>query len=170
MRTLVPLRLREESGRSRLSRIDVLVIDDWVMAPLSEPERRDFWEICEDRYQVRSTILTSQLPVSRWHEQVGDPTLADGILDRLVHNAYRIEMRGDSMRKSRLREGVVLHGAGPCPAQRGVEIARLLFVVDKIPKHERDRVRRDLLEYCHRDALAMVRLVETLEGLARVAP
>ncbi len=85
----------------RVSRIDVLVIDDWAMAPLSEPERRDFWEICEDRYQVRSTILTSQLPVSRWHEQIGDPTLADGILDRLVHNAHRIEMRGDSMRKNR---------------------------------------------------------------------
>ena len=85
----------------RLSRIDVLVIDDWAMAPLSEPERRGVWEICEDRYQVRSTILTSQLPVSRWHEQIGDPTLADGILDRLVHNAHRIEMRGDSMRKNR---------------------------------------------------------------------
>ena len=84
-----------------ISRIDVLVIDDWAMASLSEPERRDFWEICEDRYQVRSTILTSQLPVSRWHEQIGDPTLADGILDRLVHNAHRIEMRGDSMRKNR---------------------------------------------------------------------
>jgi len=69
------------------------------MAPLSEPERRDFWEICEDRYQVRSLILTSQLPVTRWHEQIGDPTVADGILDRLVHNAHRIEMRGDSMRK-----------------------------------------------------------------------
>jgi DNA replication protein DnaC len=55
---------------TRLSRIDVLVIDDWAMAPLSEPERRDFWETCEDRYQVRSTILTSQLPVSRWHEQI----------------------------------------------------------------------------------------------------
>jgi DNA replication protein DnaC len=86
---------------ARLSRIDVLVIDDWAMASLSEPERRDFWEICEDRYQVRSTILTSQLPVSRWHEQIGDPTLADGILDRLVHNAHRIEMRGDTMRKNR---------------------------------------------------------------------
>jgi len=86
---------------ARVSRIDVLVIDDWAMAPLTEPERRDFWEICEDRYQVRSTILTSQLPVSRWHEQIGDPTLADGILDRLVHNAHRIEMRGDSMRKNR---------------------------------------------------------------------
>ena len=61
---------------------NVLVIDDSEMTPLSEPERRDFWEICEDRYQVRSMILTSQLAVSRWHEQIGDPTLADGILDR----------------------------------------------------------------------------------------
>jgi DNA replication protein DnaC len=86
---------------AKLSRIDVLVIDDWAMAPLSEPERRDFWEICEDRYQTRSMILTSQLPVARWHEQIGDPTVADGILDRLVHNAHRIEMRGDSMRKKR---------------------------------------------------------------------
>ena len=58
-------------------------------------------EICEDRYQTRSTILTSQLPVSRWHEQIGDPTIADGILHRLVHNAHRIEMRGESMRKKR---------------------------------------------------------------------
>ena len=86
---------------ARLSRIDVLVIDDWAMAPLNETERREVWEICEDRYQTRSTILTSQLPVSRWHEQIGDPTIADGILDRLVHNAHRIDMRGDSMRKNR---------------------------------------------------------------------
>jgi DNA replication protein DnaC len=102
-RDLAPARA-DGSFRSllgRLSRIDVLVIDDWAMAPLSEPERRDFWEICEDRYQVRSLILTSQLPVTRWHEQIGDPTVADGILDRLVHNAHRIEMRGDSMRKNR---------------------------------------------------------------------
>jgi DNA replication protein DnaC len=84
---------------ARLSRVDVLVIDDWAMAPWTEPERREIWEICEDRYQTRSTILTSQLPVSRWHEQIGDPTIADGILDRLVHNAHRIEMRGESMRK-----------------------------------------------------------------------
>jgi DNA replication protein DnaC len=77
---------------ARLTRIEVLVIDDWAMAPLNETERRDFWEICEDRYQTRSTILTSQLPVSRWHEQIGDATAADGILDRLVHNAHRIEM------------------------------------------------------------------------------
>jgi DNA replication protein DnaC len=72
---------------ARLGRIDVMVIDDWAMAPMTEAERRDFWEICEERYQRRSTILTSQLPISRWHEQIGDPTLADGILDRLVHNA-----------------------------------------------------------------------------------
>jgi DNA replication protein DnaC len=85
----------------RLARIDVLVIDDWAMAPFTEAERRDLWEICEDRYQTRSMILTSQLPVSKWHEQIGDPTLADGILDRIVHNAHRIEMRGDSMRKTR---------------------------------------------------------------------
>ncbi len=64
-----------------------------------KPAFPHFWEICEDRYQTRSTILTSQLPVARWHEQIGDPTAADGILDRLVHNAHRIEMRGDSMRK-----------------------------------------------------------------------
>lgn len=84
---------------AKLGRIDVLVIDDWAMAPLTEAERRDFWEICEERYQRRSTVLTSQLPITRWHEQIGDPTLADGILDRLVHNAHRIEMKGDSMRK-----------------------------------------------------------------------
>src|SRR5580658_2493953 len=86
---------------ARLARIEVLVIDDWAMAPLNESERREVWEICEDRYQTRSTVLTSQLPVSRWHEQIGDPTIADGILDRLVHNAHRIEMRGESMRKNR---------------------------------------------------------------------
>lgn len=89
---------------ARLGRVDVLVIDDWAMAPLGESERRDFWEICEDRYQTRSTMLTSQLPVSKWHGQIGDPTVADGILDRLVHNAHQIEMRGESMRKTRGRK------------------------------------------------------------------
>ncbi len=86
---------------AQLARIDVLVVDDWAMAPLADAERRDFLEISEDRYQTRSTILTSQLPVAQWHEQIGDPTLADSILDRLVHNAHRIEMRGESMRKKR---------------------------------------------------------------------
>ena len=86
---------------ARLSRVDVLVIDDWAMAPMAESERRDFWEICEERYQTRSTILTSQVPIAGWHQQIGDPTLADGILDRLVHNAHRIEMNGESMRKTK---------------------------------------------------------------------
>ena len=86
---------------ARWARLQVLVVDDWAMAPLADTERRDFLEICEDRYQQRSMILTSQLPVSKWHEQIGDPTLADSILDRLVHNAHRIEMRGESMRKKR---------------------------------------------------------------------
>jgi len=84
--------------------VDVLVVDDWAMAPLADTERRDFLEICEDRYQRRSMILTSQLPVAQWHEQIGDPTLADSILDRLVHNAHRLEMRGESMRKKRGKE------------------------------------------------------------------
>lgn len=89
---------------ARLSRIDVLIVDDWAMAPMQETERRDFWELCDERYQTRSTILTSQLPIARWHEQIGDATIADGILDRLVHNAHRIELRGESMRKAETKK------------------------------------------------------------------
>lgn len=85
---------------ARLARIDVLVVDDWAMAPLAENERRDFWEICEERYQARSLILTSQLPVAQWYEQIGDATVAEGILDRIVHGAHRIELRGESLRKN----------------------------------------------------------------------
>jgi DNA replication protein DnaC len=70
---------------------------------LNEQERRDFLEICDDRYNRRSTIITSQLPVEKWHAQIGDPTLADSILDRLVHNAYRIELSGESIRKKKGR-------------------------------------------------------------------
>ena len=84
---------------ARLGRIDVMVIDDWAMAPMTETERRDCWEICEERYLRRSTVLTSQRPSSRRHEQISDPKVADGILDRLVHNAHRIEMKEESMRK-----------------------------------------------------------------------
>jgi DNA replication protein DnaC len=87
-----------------LARTDVLVVDDFAMAPLNEQERRDFLEICDDRYNRRSMILTSQLPVEKWHAQMGDPTVADSILDRLVHNAYRIELSGESIRKKRGRE------------------------------------------------------------------
>ena len=84
----------------RLSKIDVLVVDDWAMTPLSEVEARDFWEICEDRCQTRSLVLTSQMPVAKWHSQIGDSTVAEGILDRIIHRAHRIELKGDSMRKS----------------------------------------------------------------------
>jgi DNA replication protein DnaC len=83
----------------KLSRIDVLLLDDFAMTPFKDSERRDFLEICDDRYQHRSLLLTSQVPVAHWHEQIGDPTLADSILDRIVHNAYRLELSGESMRK-----------------------------------------------------------------------
>lgn len=85
----------------RIARIDILLVDDWAMAPLADTDRRDFLEICDDRYNSRSTILTSQIPITLWHDQIGDPTLADSILDRLVHNAHRIELVGASMRKSK---------------------------------------------------------------------
>lgn len=83
-----------------LGQVDVLIVDDWAMAPLADAERRAFLEICDARYLTRSTLLTSQLPVAKWHAQIGDATLADSILDRLVHAAHRIELRGDSMRKN----------------------------------------------------------------------
>jgi DNA replication protein DnaC len=82
-----------------LARIDVLVVDDFAMNPLEEQERRLFLEICDDRYRRRSTVLTSQLPVADWHAQIGNPTIADSILDRLVHHAYRFELSGESLRK-----------------------------------------------------------------------
>ena len=84
---------------AKLARVDILIVDDFAMTALAESERRDFLEICEDRYNTRSTILTSQIPIADWHQQIGDPTLADSILDRLVHNAHRLEIEGGSMRK-----------------------------------------------------------------------
>lgn len=89
---------------AKWARVDVLVLDDFAMAPLKDSERRDFLEICDDRYQRRSTILTSQMPLAHWHEQIGDPSIADSIMDRLVHNAYRIELSGESIRKKRGRK------------------------------------------------------------------
>jgi len=82
-----------------LAKNDLLVIDDWGLAPLDDHGRRDILEILEDRHNVRSTIFTSQLPLKNWHEIIGDATLADAILDRLVHNAYKITLKGESMRK-----------------------------------------------------------------------
>ena len=82
------------------SRADLLVLDDWGPDRLTSPQRRDLMEIVEERYGRRSTIVTSQLPVETWHEVIGEPTFADAILDRLVHNAYRIALDGPSLRKS----------------------------------------------------------------------
>jgi DNA replication protein DnaC len=88
-----------------LGQVDALIVDDWAMGPLADSERRAFLEICDERYQTRATLLTSQLPVAKWHAQIGDPTLADSILDRLVHAAHRIELQGESMRKKKPGQG-----------------------------------------------------------------
>lgn len=85
----------------QLSKTEVLVLDDWGLATLTDQHRRDLLEIMDDRYNLRATLVTSQLPVTHWHEAVGDPTLADAILDRVVHNAYKINLSGNSMRKQR---------------------------------------------------------------------
>lgn len=81
------------------AKTDLLILDDWGLAPFTAAQRRDMLELLDDRYGSRSTLVTSQLPVDKWHALIGDPTLGDAILDRLVHNAYRIELKGESMRK-----------------------------------------------------------------------
>jgi DNA replication protein DnaC len=84
---------------ARFSKVDLIVLDDWGISPLTAENRRDLLEILDDRYEKKSTLITSQLPVKKWHRYLEDPTLADAILDRVVHNAYRIEMGGESIRK-----------------------------------------------------------------------
>lgn len=84
-----------------LAHVDLVVFDDWLIAPLQDAHRPDLLEILDDRYDNRSTMIASQRPVELWHEAIGDPTLADVILDRLVHNAYRLDIRGESLRKAR---------------------------------------------------------------------
>jgi DNA replication protein DnaC len=91
----------EASSGVQLSRVDLLILDDWGPEPLLPDQQRDLLEIAEDRYNTGSLIITSQLPVYRWYELVGNPTLADAILDRIVHNAYRVELSGESLRKPR---------------------------------------------------------------------
>lgn len=83
-----------------LARVELLILDDWGLAPMTAEQRRDLLEIMEDRHGRRSTMVTSQLPVEHWHEIIGDPTLADAILDRLVHNAHRLALKGESLRKA----------------------------------------------------------------------
>jgi len=84
---------------SRLVKFDLLVIDDWALAAPTDQERRDLLEILEDRYGVRSTIMTSQLPPSKWHDHLGDPTIADAVCERILHNAHRLALKGPSRRK-----------------------------------------------------------------------
>jgi DNA replication protein DnaC len=86
-----------------LAGVQLLILDDWGLEALDPQARHDLLEILEDRYGRRSTIVTSQLPIDQWHQIIGDPTYADAILDRLVHNAHRLELSGDSLRKTRTR-------------------------------------------------------------------
>jgi DNA replication protein DnaC len=85
---------------ARFARTEVFVLDDWGLAPVQDMERRDLLEIMEDRHGLRSTIWTSQLPVAKWHDHLGDPTIADALCDRLLHNAHRIVLQGPSRRKT----------------------------------------------------------------------
>lgn len=85
----------------RLAKLDVLVLDDFLIAPMKDAERRDLLEVIEDRYDRCSTVITSQLPTKSWHEALGDPTVADAICDRLVHNAHALSLKGSSIRKKK---------------------------------------------------------------------
>jgi DNA replication protein DnaC len=113
-RLLEELDLARGDGRylkllRQLSKVDVLVLDDWGLIRLTGAQQRDLLELLDDRHQERSTIATSQLPLGNWHETMANPTLADAILDRLIHNAHRIELKGESMRKQMSD----LHQSGP---------------------------------------------------------
>jgi DNA replication protein DnaC len=85
----------------RLAKLDVLVLDDFLIAPLKDQERRDLVEILEDRYAKSSTVVTTQIPTKNWHEKLGDPTMADAICDRVIHNAHLIAIRGPSIREKK---------------------------------------------------------------------
>ena len=116
-RLLQELPITKGDGRypklmTTLAKIELLILDDWGLAALSDENRRDLLELLEDRHDRRATIVTSQLPVEHWHEALGDPTLADAILDRLVHNAYKLPLRGESMRKRQAKEPTQIGGSG----------------------------------------------------------
>jgi DNA replication protein DnaC len=107
-RILRELMIAKGDGRypkllANLAKVDVLILDDWGLLKLSAENRRDLLEVLEDRHGTRATIATSQLPIDEWHGVIGDPTIADAILDRLVHSAYKINLRGESMRKRKAK-------------------------------------------------------------------
>lgn len=105
-RLLEALRIARGDGSlgkklAHLAKQDLLILDDFGLKPLTQSERHDLLEVIEDRHGSRSTLITSQLPISHWHEYLNEPTVADALLDRLLHNAYKIELKGESMRKSK---------------------------------------------------------------------
>lgn len=104
-RYLEELRIAQADGSyaklmKQTARIQLLILDDWGIDVLKRQQRNDLLEILEDRHQISSTIVTSQLPIEKWHDFIGEATIADAILDRLIHNAYRLNLQGDSMRKA----------------------------------------------------------------------
>lgn len=86
---------------TQLAKTELLILDDFGLKPLTQAERHDLLEVIEDRHAARSTLVTSQLPIAHWHEYLSEPTVADALLDRLLHNAYKIELKGESMRKAK---------------------------------------------------------------------
>ena len=111
-RLLEQLRIAHGDGSfgrtlQQLAKVDVLILDDWALAPLEDNARHDLLEVIDDRAGSRSTVLTSQLPVDHWHGWINDPTVADALLDRLVHSAYRIVMKGESLRRKKTEEVAV---------------------------------------------------------------
>jgi DNA replication protein DnaC len=103
-RLLEALALARGDGRharllKAIARVQLLILDDWGLAPLNAEQRRDLLEIMDDRHGRGSTLVTSQVPVEHWHEVIRDPTIADAVLDRLVHNAHRLQLKGESLRK-----------------------------------------------------------------------
>jgi DNA replication protein DnaC len=106
-RLLQDISIARHDGRyikllTQITKFEVLVLDDLLISPLSQDDQRELLEIVEERYDRKATIVTSQLPIKAWHDAMQDPTLADAILDRLVHNAYKVELKGESMRKKRI--------------------------------------------------------------------
>lgn len=90
--------------RSKLAKTQLIILDDWALAPMTVRGRHELLELVDDHLDTGSFLITSQLPVEQWHDYLGDPTVADAILDRLVHKAHRIELRGESLRKAKSRE------------------------------------------------------------------
>ena len=121
-RFLQDLTIAKADGRygklmTTLAKTDLLLLDDFGLSPLSDEQRHDLLEVIEDRHGRRATMITSQLPLEHWHEAIGDPTLADAILDRLVHSAYKITLKGDSMRKRLASAKSAPSKAEPTPPQ-----------------------------------------------------